>query len=72
MNSKINSYYQDLLPREIKSKQGCILAKHTHLEIVRMAVVEALENVEQPRYQTSKIELRPNYTKHMSHNLIKK
>jgi len=33
------------------------LALHTHKEIVRMAVVEALENVEQPRYQSSKIEL---------------
>lgn len=33
------------------------LANHTHKEIVRMAVLEALENVEQPRYQTSKIEL---------------
>ena len=57
--SKINKYNLTYIanPREIKSKQGCILAKHTHLEIVRMAVVEALENVEQPRYQTSKIEL---------------
>ena len=35
----------------------CILSEHTHKEIVKMAVVEALENVEQPRYQTSKIEL---------------
>jgi hypothetical protein len=33
------------------------LANHTHKEIIRMAVLEALENVEQPRYQTSKIEL---------------
>jgi len=37
--------------------QNCILPDHTHREIVRMAVVEALENVEQPRYQSSKIEL---------------
>ena len=36
---------------------NCILPNHTHNEIVKMAVVEALENVEQPRYQTSKIEL---------------
>ena len=37
--------------------QNCILPDHTHREIVRMAVVEALENIEQPRYQSSKIEL---------------
>ena len=37
--------------------QDSDLAKHTHREIVRMAVLDALENVEQPRYQTSKIEL---------------
>lgn len=36
---------------------NCDLAAHTHKEIVRMAVVDALENVEQPRYQSSKIEL---------------
>jgi hypothetical protein len=36
---------------------SCDLAAHTHKEIVRMAVVDALENVEQPRYQSSKIEL---------------
>ena len=37
--------------------KGCELANHTHREIVRMAVLEALENIESPRYQTSKIEL---------------
>lgn len=37
--------------------KGCNLANHTHREIVRMAVVDALETVEQPRYQSSKIEL---------------
>jgi hypothetical protein len=37
--------------------QDCILADHTHREIVKMAVLEALENVEQPRYQSSKLEL---------------
>ena len=37
--------------------QDCDLAKHTHREIVRMAVVEALEGIESPRYQSSKIEL---------------
>ena len=37
--------------------QDSDLAKHTHREIVRMAVLDALENVEQPRYQSSKIEL---------------
>jgi hypothetical protein len=36
---------------------NCDLANHTHREIVRMAVVEALENIEDPRYQSSKIEL---------------
>ena len=36
---------------------SCDLAGHTHREIVRMAVVEALENIEDPRYQSSKIEL---------------
>jgi hypothetical protein len=36
---------------------NCDLAKHTHREIVRMAVLEALENTENPRYQSSKIEL---------------
>ena len=35
----------------------CSLADHTHREIVRMAVLEALENIESPRYQSSKIEL---------------
>ena len=46
-------------PRDV-SMQGsisCILAEHTHREIVRMAVTEALENIEDPRYQSSKIEL---------------
>ena len=36
---------------------NCDLADHTHREIVRMAVLEALENTENPRYQSSKIEL---------------
>ncbi len=44
-------------PLEITSSQDCILADHTHREIVRMAVVDALETIEQPRYQSSKIEL---------------
>jgi hypothetical protein len=35
----------------------CDLPELTHREIVRMAVVDALENVEQPRYQSSKMEL---------------
>ena len=59
--SLITTYFLTYLknPSEIKSGDGgdCELADHTHLEIVRMAVVEALENVEQPRYQSSKIEL---------------
>jgi len=37
--------------------QTCVLPDHVHREIVRMAVVDALETVEQPRYQSSKIEL---------------
>ena len=49
-------------PTEIGSTQdnetqNCDLADHTHKEIVRMAVLEALENIESPRYQSSKIEL---------------
>tara|TARA_Y100000004_G_scaffold161237_1_gene189191 strand:+ start:272 stop:955 length:684 start_codon:yes stop_codon:yes gene_type:complete len=44
-------------PLPIGPEQDCVLPNHTHNEIVKMAVVEALENVEQPRYQTSKIEL---------------
>jgi len=41
----------------LTNDQSSDLAKHTHREIVRMAVLDALENVEQPRYQSSKIEL---------------
>lgn len=37
--------------------QESVLPDHTHREIIRMAVVDALESVEQPRYQSSKIEL---------------
>tara|TARA_R110000737_G_scaffold327576_1_gene341900 strand:+ start:283 stop:960 length:678 start_codon:yes stop_codon:yes gene_type:complete len=37
--------------------KDCNLAKHTHREIVRMAVLEALSNIEDQRYQASKIEL---------------
>ena len=36
---------------------NCDLADHTHREIVRMAVVDALETIEQPRYESSKIQL---------------
>ena len=55
----IGVYYLRYLshPLKIAFGQDCVLPKHTHEEIVKMAVVEALENVEQPRYQTSKIEL---------------
>jgi len=45
------------LPQGDDLGQECNLAKHTHREIVRMAVLDALENIEQPRYQSSKIEL---------------
>ena len=41
----------------IDDEIDCDLSSHTHKEIVRMAVLEALENVEQPRYQSTKIEL---------------
>ena len=44
-------------PLEIDESQDCMLPNHTHREIIRMAVVDALETVEQPRYQSSKIEL---------------
>ena len=46
-------------PRDVSMQDSisCILAEHTHREIVRMAVTEALENIEDPRYQSSKIEL---------------
>ena len=44
-------------PSTIAPDVNCVLPDHTHKEIVKMAVVEALENVEQPRYQSSKIEL---------------
>jgi len=44
-------------PIDISSKNNCILPPHTHREIVRMAVLEALESIESPRYQSSKIEL---------------
>jgi len=44
-------------PPQIGADQDCVLADHTHREIVRMAVVEALEGIESPRYQSSKIEL---------------
>lgn len=36
----------------------CELSEHTHREIVALAVKNALEEIESPRYQTSKIELR--------------
>jgi len=44
-------------PVSLTDSTDCILSEPTHREIVKMAVVEALENVEQPRYQSSKIEL---------------
>jgi hypothetical protein len=57
----IDQYYLRYLknPAIVDKTTGvnCDLAKHTHREIVRMAVLEALENTENPRYQSSKIEL---------------
>ncbi len=41
----------------LKDNVSSLLPDHTHREIIRMAVLDALENVEQPRYQSSKIEL---------------
>ena len=35
----------------------CELSDHTHREIIAMAVKNALEDIESPRYQSSKIEL---------------
>jgi len=61
----VSKYYLRyiIVPEPVILAQGdtlsvsCSLAEHTHREIVRMAVVEALENIEDPRYQSSKIEL---------------
>tara|TARA_E500000305_G_scaffold25850_1_gene19936 strand:+ start:2535 stop:3251 length:717 start_codon:yes stop_codon:yes gene_type:complete len=55
----LSSYFLHYIrePLVIGIDQDCILPNHTHREIVRMAVVEALEGIESPRYQTSKIEL---------------
>jgi len=55
----LSTYYLRYLktPAAIALGVPCILADHTHREIVRMAVLEALENTENPRYQSSKIEL---------------
>lgn len=36
---------------------NCDLAAHTHREIIRMAVLDAFQNIEDPRYQTGKGEL---------------
>ena len=58
-DQKISIYYLRYLkePLQIQIGQDCILPDHTHREIIRMAVVEALEGIESPRYQSSKIEL---------------
>jgi len=58
-NQSVSIYYLRYLknPPQISTDQDCVLAEHTHREIIRMAVVDALETVEQPRYQSSKIEL---------------
>ena len=55
----LNKYFLRYIknPVEIAEDVSCILPTHTHKEIVRMAVVDALENIEHPRYQSSKIEL---------------
>ena len=58
-NTAVTHYYLRYIknPEVISADQNCELAEHTHKEIVRMAVLEALENTENPRYQSSKIEL---------------
>ena len=58
-DQSIGTYYLRYLKEAdaIATDADCILPNHTHREIVRMAVVEALEGIESPRYQTSKIEL---------------
>tara|TARA_R110000796_G_scaffold83590_2_gene182773 strand:+ start:10930 stop:11613 length:684 start_codon:yes stop_codon:yes gene_type:complete len=58
-NQVVSEYHLRYIknPLLIEPDVDCSLAEHTHKEIVRMAVVDALENVEQPRYQSSKIEL---------------
>jgi hypothetical protein len=58
-NEYIEKYHLRYIktPPEITQDQDCILPEHTHREIVKMAVLEALENIESPRYQTTKIEL---------------
>ena len=58
---KLSTYMLRYLKTHVKVDKtdsvDCNLAEHTHREIVRMAVVEALQNVEDPRYQSGKIEL---------------
>jgi len=55
----VNKYYLRYIKNlsDITDDSSCILPNHTHREIVRMAVLEALESIESPRYQSSKIEL---------------
>ncbi len=59
--TSIDKYYLRYIKNPLivsnADKVHCDLANHTHREIVRMAVLEALENIESPRYQSSKIEL---------------
>jgi hypothetical protein len=42
---------------DVRYNVDCDLPEHTHDEIVTMAVNMALENIEQPRYQTHQYEL---------------
>ena len=55
INTYILRYIKN--PDSISPDQDCALSLHTHKTIVKMAAVDALENVAQPRYQSSKIEL---------------
>tara|TARA_Y100000004_G_scaffold62249_4_gene69724 strand:- start:2859 stop:3536 length:678 start_codon:yes stop_codon:yes gene_type:complete len=59
--TRLSKYYLRYIKHpnvvDYSDNKGCDLSEHTHREIVRMAVLEALENIESPRYQSSKIEL---------------
>ncbi len=57
VNEYILRYIKEPVLVSLEDEVSSILSEHTHREIVSSAVVIALENVEQGRYQTSKIEL---------------
>lgn len=64
----ITQYYLRYLKEPVSIRYGtaysspttdvdCELSNHTHREIIALAVKNALEDIQSPRYQTSKIEL---------------